>query len=87
MMPRDELPPGRALEPPDTDTARRMVDGLVDPDDAPPGYALAAALLLQLRPTDGHTAENPRTIRMMAAVVAISDPAPRTRLRRLGRRR
>jgi hypothetical protein len=87
MMPGAGLAPGGPLEPPDTDTARRMVDGLVDPDDAPPGYALAAALLLQLRPTGGRLAESAGTIRMMAEVVAISDPAPRTPLRRLGRRR
>jgi hypothetical protein len=56
-----------------------MMRGIVHPDDAPPGYARVAALLRLLRspvPADGGSE---RTIRMMAAVIRVSDPRRRRR--------
>jgi hypothetical protein len=83
-------------EPPDPDTARRMLRGLVAPDDAPPGYAPVATLLRMMRPPDDpasvHASDH--TIRMIAAVICLTDPHPaaarmrvRGLTRRLGRRR
>jgi hypothetical protein len=66
-----------ALDPLDPDTTQRMMRGVVHPDDAPPGYARVAALLRLLRSpatTDGGAE---RTIRMMAAVIRVSDPRRR----------
>ena len=37
----DEMPGGRL----DLDTLDRLLDGAVDPDDAPPGYSEVARLL------------------------------------------
>ena len=71
------------FEPIDADTSRRMVDGLVEPDDAPPGYALAAAVLRELRLADQPPAPDARTVRMMARIIAISEPPRRSPLGRL----
>jgi hypothetical protein len=60
----------------DAETADRMLEGRVAPDDGPPGYAEVAGLLQTLaadlpsRPA----AAGEGTIRMMAKVVGISDP-------------
>jgi hypothetical protein len=60
----------------DPDTADRLLEGRVAPDDAPPGYAEVAGLLRRLSAdrTSRPAAAGECTIRMMAKVVGISDP-------------
>jgi hypothetical protein len=63
----------------DEDTASRMLQGLVHPDDAPPGYSAVAGLLnsaarLPLGPVDEDAAAT--TVSAMVEVIRDAQPTP-----------
>lgn len=69
----------------DRDTADRLLSGLVLPDDAPPGYAAAAALVAaagRLQPSPSRAED---IVRSMRAVLAPLPTVRRTRPRRIRR--
>jgi hypothetical protein len=67
----------------DDDSASRLLQGLVHPDDAPPGYGSVARLLNAagpLAPVDEDAAAN--TVSAMVEVIRASDPVPETSRRK-----
>jgi hypothetical protein len=71
------------LHPLDEHSASRLLQGLVHPDDAPPGYAPVAGLLgsaAQLPPVDEHAGE--ATISAMVEVIRTGAGVPQTQRRR-----
>jgi hypothetical protein len=78
---------GPTLHPLDDDSASRLLQGLVHPDDAPPGYASVAGLLAsaaQLPPADEHAGE--ATISAMVEVIRAGAVVPRTQAPQTGRK-
>jgi hypothetical protein len=70
----DEMRPMRL----DATTADRLADGLIGPDDAPPGYAGVAELLSQARPGIAGSAREAATVAAMSAVLGHLDPLTTT---------
>jgi hypothetical protein len=69
----------------DEDSASRLVQGLVHPDDAPPGYGAVAGLLnaaaqLPLAPVDEDSAA--ATVSAMVEVIRTAEPVPQTSRRK-----
>ena len=69
----------------DEDSASRLLQGLVHPDDAPPGYGAVAGLLssaaqLSMGPIDEDAAAN--TVSAMVEVIRTARPIPQTSRRR-----
>ena len=69
----------------DEHTADRLLSGVLAPEDAPPGYAAVAALLVAVRqpPTPQELARCADTVLAMAEAVAVAGaPAPPRQMRR-----
>ena len=68
----------------DEDSATRLLQGLVHPDDAPPGYGAVAGLLNSARTPLGPVNEDAAAITVAAMVEVIRDatPAPETSRRK-----
>ena len=69
----------------DEDTATRLLQGVVHPDDAPPGYGAVADLLgsaakLSVAPVDENVAA--ATVSAMVEVIRDAAPAPQTSRRK-----
>ena len=77
MTPWDDLPDEMRRLALDRDTANRLAAGLIDPDDAPPGYAAVARLVRSLRvePAPRELRRQEHDVKAFASVVASEQPA------------